>query len=808
MICQTTSEQEISIRRIKESEETTYDKNSGKSLGKRSWDRRNACFYCQEVVTNFSRHLLRHHANEIEVLKYQNINDADPKIRKQKRQAITDKLRNQGNFIHNSKVSFDRDGESSLLPIKRNNNQGTSSPSSYATCKICLGTFKRTTFFRHFKKCNNNDDANKLPSLKRKSLYNNSITIIPNTTNTSGELRDKILSHLRSDEISLVIKNDSLITAYGARLLKKKKELRSRKQICSKMRDLATLLTMMRKKDSTIENLTDAIEPEKYDTFIDSIKAMCGYDKTTGTVNITSIPARLRPAILGCIDILYTQCIMSTESAAYKESYKKKLDDFKRLIEINWQWEISSNAEKSRKRANMMKENVIPLDDDIATVMRQIQKLEIKYNEKLRRNRDPLNYESLCIVTIAHIIMLDRKRAGDVAQAELTFYINRKNEEVPEKVLETLTLEQRKSIEDLDIFQIPGKRTRAVPILLTKLMRENIDLIIACREDLNIPSSNKYLFARPGTEEPFDGGKCLDKIKKQCNLKRPEMLTSTGMRHHIATMSQVHAKQNDQYTEHLAGFLGHDVAVHAKNYRLPMQVLQKAIVGTQLIEYENTLTERRPNETKTTLHSDLVMDERDNNDKTLKMLPDSELLRGLPVTPNNTNETPESTLSSSTIAETETKIDKVQENINYQRPKTKQTRLIKVKPNIRKSYTKHQINSSSNASDEEILVQKKYRTRQIKNNPKVRKENKKQTSDLSSTESDEGKPVQKRNKINHRKWSEEEIKVVKKYFQTYINKKKNPGKSKCMEVLNKEPALQNRTWMQINTYVNNIYKKK
>ncbi|CAG4938132.1 unnamed protein product [Parnassius apollo] len=211
----------------------------------------------------------------------------------------------------------------------------------------------------------------------------------------------------KMDEISLVVKNDPLILAYGSRLLKKKKERRSRKAICSKMRDLATLLIVLRKKDHRIEILTDVLDPEKYDIFIDGIKNMCGFDEETGFVKVTSIPARMRPSILGCIDILYTRSTMSTESTAYKDLYKKKLDDFKRLVEINWEWEISSNAEKTRKRKNMTKENIIPLEEDIATVMEKIHKLEAKYAQRLSKNRDALNYEHLCTVTIAHIIMLD-----------------------------------------------------------------------------------------------------------------------------------------------------------------------------------------------------------------------------------------------------------------------------------------------------------------------------------------------------------------------------------------------------------------
>lgn len=176
-----------------------------------------------------------------------------------------------------------------------------------------------------------------------------------NTETSSHELRDSILPKLRSDEISLIAKCDPLILAFGSRLLKKKKERRSRKAICSRMRDLATLLSITRKKDKEISTLTSMIDPSKYEVFISAVKSMCGFNEETGLVKVISIPSRIRPAILGCIDILYTQTIMSDHSSAYKDAYKKLLDDFKQLLEINWQWEISSNAEKTRKRLNMAK---------------------------------------------------------------------------------------------------------------------------------------------------------------------------------------------------------------------------------------------------------------------------------------------------------------------------------------------------------------------------------------------------------------------------------------------------------------------
>lgn len=112
----------------------------------RNWDRKNACVYCEHLVTNFTRHLKRRHPNEKEVLTYLSIVDADPKQRKKRRQDITDELRNRGNYLYNSKVSFEREGD--LLPNRRNLKDNTASPSSFVICKTCLGTFKRSTFYR------------------------------------------------------------------------------------------------------------------------------------------------------------------------------------------------------------------------------------------------------------------------------------------------------------------------------------------------------------------------------------------------------------------------------------------------------------------------------------------------------------------------------------------------------------------------------------------------------------------------------------------------------------------------------------
>ncbi|KAL4713382.1 hypothetical protein ACJJTC_016850 [Scirpophaga incertulas] len=844
---------------VPETPDTSFEEiTPSKSASHRSWDRRNCCPYCENLVTNFTRHLMRNHGDEIEVLKLMAVSDPDPKIQKKKRQAITDNLRNRGNYIHNCNVVSNNKGF--LIPTRRKVNEELGqSPSRFVICKKCLGTYRRSTFYRHSKKCIGNED-----DMTKHALAKHALSIIPKFVHTSKEFKQNILPRLRNDEISHIVKQDPLIIAYGCRLLKKKKEKRSRKLICSKMRDLAKLLKIVREKNPEIIQLQNLIDPKHYECFIESVKIMSGFNEETGHVEVVSIPARIRPEMLGCIDILFTNTIMDQyKSTALKDHIKNKLTEFKLLLEANWQWEVSSNAEKTRKRNLMTKAQVMPLEKDIEEVMIKIHELEEKYYDDLKKDVTNVNYENLCEVTIAHIILLDRKRSGDVSEAELQYYLNRKTDNIPPQVLEILDKKQKQAISDLDIFQIPGKRGRSVPVLLTKVMRRNIDALIACRSILKI--SSDYLFARTLTDKPFDGGRCLNRIKSMCNLKKPEMLTSTGLRHHIATISQLHGKTDDKYTQHLATFLGHDMQVHASNYRLPIQAIQKGVVGSRLLEIENhsinkenpiekesesEITDSYVNEIeKRNNETDNDTDSKENETSKCDYIKDIKIK-----TFNNKKKQIETEINDNIIEDNESdnsiiNEDNNKENDHQNKSAICEERSEKIGNNKKSKYVKEKQLKRKTRKTKKILTDKKVTEQKGKEiiNKLTIDETKKnmiseqksapmqvQSSDTESSidialkrikfskkkkeiltdESDGGSdeeitvanPI--RRKKTHNKWSSDEVEAVMRHLKQFIRMKKNPGKALCEQVLRKEPILHKRTWMQINTYINNIYKKK
>ena len=67
----------------------------------------------------------------------------------------------------------------------------------------------------------------------------------------------------------------------------------------------------------------------------------------------------------------------------------------------------------------------------------------------------------------------------------------------------------------------------------------------------------------------------LRKHVRMCQLECPEAITSTKLRKHTATLSQL-LNLKDQELEMLTAFLGHDIKVHREYYRLPEDRLKIA----------------------------------------------------------------------------------------------------------------------------------------------------------------------------------------------------------------------------------------
>lgn len=114
-------------------------------MNKRVWDKTDHCVYCEKDVTNFTRHVLRKHKDEIEVARYESL----PKDSKE-RKFEADTLRKKGNFLNNVEGN-------KVKPVRRPNElKEIPCANNYLPCKFCYGMFKKKYLFRHMNKCKNN----------------------------------------------------------------------------------------------------------------------------------------------------------------------------------------------------------------------------------------------------------------------------------------------------------------------------------------------------------------------------------------------------------------------------------------------------------------------------------------------------------------------------------------------------------------------------------------------------------------------------------------------------------------------------
>lgn len=129
----------------------------------------------------------------------------------------------------------------------------------------------------------------------------------------------------------------------------------------------------------------------------------------------------------------------------------------------------------------------------------------------------------------------------------------------------------------------PLRRTK---VLLTPLVRESLDALTEKRKECEVLCDNGYLFALPQSVHYIRASDCLRQFVKECDhIQNPKALTSTKLRKHIATLSTVLNLKTTELDQ-LADFLGHNIAVHRKHYRLPEGTLKLAKISKVLLAME------------------------------------------------------------------------------------------------------------------------------------------------------------------------------------------------------------------------------
>ena len=545
---------------------------------KRVWDRRNACTFCEQLVKKMARHLERRHHLEPEVGRI-----LTRKKGSKERYEAFQVLRDQGNYKHNVKVqSGSKAGQ--LVPWRRaTSGASEKGTEDFLVCGNCQAFFFRKTLWRHKVQCNKKwgkaSRGGRVQSLAR--------SMMPLTPGTSEGLK-KVLDSMVVDDVSLLCKTDPLILKYGEKLyLKLGHETHQKHHISTKMRELGRLLKNLREhetkhgdQNARKTDLKDYLTPDRFCDVTMAVKRISSYGSLENRYRVPSLALKIGQSLVKCALIMKAENIQSG-----KDSFQ--IDKFLELYHLEWTDQVARGALATLKEKRWNNPPLIPLTRDI-------QKLQTYLDEEMSARRTELEnrasasaHKAFAEVVLARLMLFNRRRQGEAGRMRIADFTARRAPNPDDDIVDSLSPLEKQLASSLTRVVIRGKKGRGVPVLLTMDLLSGIELLIQKRSAVGVCETNPYIFVNPMSAEQcaLRGSDCLRKCVMNCGASAPDAITSTGLRRHIGTLSQV-LNLKEHELDMLADFLGHDVRVHREFYRLPEATVQVAKISELLMTME------------------------------------------------------------------------------------------------------------------------------------------------------------------------------------------------------------------------------
>lgn len=287
------------------------------------------------------------------------------------------------------------------------------------------------------------------------------------------------------------------------------------------MRQLSRFLIILRSLLPELTDLKEFLVPKYYNTVVDAAKQLSGYNEEKNTYFYPSVAMKIGHSIIQCADILESQLIIQDAT----EEEIQKVKKFTSVFQKEWKFSVSSNAYQDINKKKYNKSTALPNAKDI-TMLHTFVKNQLSAGISLIKSGEinQNTYKMVCQSLLTLIILLNRRRSGEVERIKIKDYLDRDTTQIQEEVLKSLTDVEVRLSNSFIRFVIRGKRGRGVPVLLTSNMKESLDLLIQIRNSCNILESNEYIFAIPFTAfGVYRGSDCLRKAAIDCNASSPDL---------------------------------------------------------------------------------------------------------------------------------------------------------------------------------------------------------------------------------------------------------------------------------------------
>lgn len=528
------------------------------------------CKFClHEIVSqHFVRHLENKHRNEKEVIEL----SLYPKKDTRRKHLVT-LLRNNGNLGAAL--------QGAIIP-KRLIKNDKISQNTHIICPTCKSYFKKGYLFRHTKTC---FAKNKKQNISEKQSAVMNSYIYSACHKKYGDILNKmhvkseVLSRMRPDNVAKEILNDILILSWGDDLLKKTPSHRSKYHITAKMRRCANFLIQMRLQNPRYTNMLSCLRPDAFDDAIAAIKVTSKYNEETrkfgSAATALQFGCYLKQISDMTIKIIFRKKIKLP--VAEIEPCIKNLKRFKELIASQWTTELGSLAMKDLTVKAGKKILVLPLTEDVIKLKKYIDEKAEEAYKSLLENPTKKAYLTLAQTTLITSIIHNRKRQSDVQYLQLEFF----EEQRKSRILKTGVVEFMASLSECERIMVnnyfkytcDGKGSRNYPVLVPQDKLRHYDLLLKIRKEKTgfnesgwFPVQNIYFFAQINSRRWIDFPSNILKYGKEAGAKHPELLTTSKLRKHVATVTQLLSLRPNE-VEQLSKFMGHTKKTHETFYK-------------------------------------------------------------------------------------------------------------------------------------------------------------------------------------------------------------------------------------------------
>lgn len=291
---------------------------------------------------------------------------------------------------------------------------------SFLPCSHCLGFFKGDVLWRHGQrrphKCK--DGAKKYERIQQ------DVKLLLPFFDVDQTLHCEVLSKMKNDEISEIVRKNDLIVKFGAANYEKVGR-KNANYVSQRMRQLARLMQILRSKSNSEACLQDYMDTSKFDELVLGVKDLCQFQKEA-EIGIPSLALKLGHSLKRCVKVLKSTSLRAKDEALIKET-KRFLD----LFEAEWTNEISSRSLATLGNRKQNKPEYLPLAEDL-TVLRK--HLDSKIGHLLRCLKDDKAsdagcelWKNLAKATLARIRIFNKRRSGEMEALQIAQFEARPN---------------------------------------------------------------------------------------------------------------------------------------------------------------------------------------------------------------------------------------------------------------------------------------------------------------------------------------------------------------------------------------------